>query len=132
MKTSASLSLLLLASTALAAPQTGFPPTSPVGGSGSSTENDVTNDAPCKDLTVIFARGTSEPGNVGSVAGPPFFQALQSAVGADKVALQGVDYSASLSGALEGGDPTGSSTMASLVGQVSLGFPLHTAMAMAL
>ncbi|MCJ1458959.1 hypothetical protein MMC28_009336 [Mycoblastus sanguinarius] len=114
MKTPPALFLLFLASASLAAPQTSSPP---IGGSGSSTENDVTNDAPCKALTVIFARGTSEPGNVGTVAGPPFFEALQSAVGANMVALQGVNYSASWDGAFEGGDPTGSSTMASLVGQ---------------
>ena len=121
MKTPPALFLLFLASASLAAPQTSSPP---IGGSGSSTENDVTNDAPCKALTVIFARGTSEPGNVGTVAGPPFFEALQSAVGANMVALQGVNYSASWDGAFEGGDPTGSSTMASLVGQVSFVKPL--------
>jgi len=30
----------------------------------------------CKPVTVIFARGTIELGNVGSLVGPPFFNAL--------------------------------------------------------
>lgn len=64
-------------------------------GSGSSTENGITDKGACTPLTVIFARGTSEGGNVGTVAGPPFFSALRDAVGADKVTVQGVDYPAS-------------------------------------
>lgn len=65
------------------------------GSSASSTANDVTDDAPCKELTVIFARGTSEPGNIGSVIGPPLLSALQSNLGASNVAYQGVPYPAS-------------------------------------
>ncbi|KAM0815334.1 putative Cutinase [Seiridium cardinale] len=68
----------------------------------------------CKGMTVIFARGTTEQGNVGSVAGPPFFQALSSMMGGD-IAVQGVDYPADIPGFLAGGDATGSKTMASLV-----------------
>ena len=60
----------------------------------SNTDNDITNGSPCKALTVIFARGTTESGNVGTLAGPPFFQALYNDLGAAKVALQGVDYPA--------------------------------------
>jgi cutinase len=66
----------------------------------------------CTKYTVIFARGTTEPGNVGILVGPPFFQALQSLVGSSAVTIQGVnDYSASIDGYLEGGDPTGSAEM---------------------
>ncbi|KAL8741489.1 MAG: hypothetical protein Q9190_005911 [Brigantiaea leucoxantha] len=83
---------------------------------GGGTENDVTNQAPCKPLTVIFARGTSEGGNVGSVAGPPFFKALDSAL-PNQVNVQGVAYAATWNGAFSGGDAAGSQTMASLVGQ---------------
>lgn len=64
-------------------------------GSGSNTANDVTNKAACKAITVIFARGTGESGNIGSVIGPPLLKALQSKVGAGKVAYQGVPYAAS-------------------------------------
>ena len=63
-------------------------------------------------MTVIFARGTTEPGNVGLVTtGPHFFDALTTMLGAKSVDVQGVEYSASIEGFLEGGDPVGSQTM---------------------
>jgi hypothetical protein len=62
-------------------------------------------------MTVIFARGTTEPGNVGLLAGPPFFDALSTMVGEGQVAVQGVDYPASIEGFLEGGDKAGSQEM---------------------
>lgn len=65
-------------------------------GGGSSTENGITDGGACTPLTVIFARGTSEAGNVGSVAGPPMFAALRQALGQDQVTVQGVDYPASI------------------------------------
>lgn len=65
----------------------------------------------CGPVTVIFARGTTEPGNVGVVAGPPFFDALEAIVGAGNVVLQGVDYPASIEGFLQGGDSGGAQTM---------------------
>ncbi|KAK8086625.1 cutinase [Apiospora phragmitis] len=70
----------------------------------------------CKGMTVIFARGTTEAGNVGSVAGPPFFQALSKMVNGD-LAVQGVDYPADIPGFLAGGDKDGSAKMAQLVQQ---------------
>jgi cutinase len=72
-------------------------PTPVVVRQSSTTENGLTTDA-CKALTVIFARGTDEPGNVGDVAGPPFFSALRSDLGTDKVTVQGVDYGATVLG----------------------------------
>jgi len=81
----------------------------------SDEANDLLDGSPCKDLTLIFARGTTEPGNMGIIVGPPFADALISDLGADRVAVQGVDYPASIAGFLEGGDPTGSQTTASLV-----------------
>lgn len=65
----------------------------------------------CVAMTVIFARGTTEPGNVGLVAGPPFFDALTAMLGNNAVDVQGVDYPSSIEGFLEGGDPQGSQTM---------------------
>ena len=60
------------------------------------TANDVTNGI-CAPLTVIFARGTGESGNIGTVIGPPLFKALSSDL--DKnVALQGVNYAADIAG----------------------------------
>jgi len=85
----------------------------------SNTENMLTDGTPCRAVTLIFARGTTETGNVGTFAGPPFFQALANDIGASNLAVQGVDYPADIPGFLEGGDPGGSATMASLVSQAA-------------
>ncbi|EGU80086.1 hypothetical protein FOPG_01419 [Fusarium oxysporum f. sp. conglutinans race 2 54008] len=83
------------------------------GGFGGSTQNGLSGD--CKDVTVIFARGTTEMGNVGTAAGPPFFQALAQQLGSDKLAVQGVEYAASVGGIMQMGDQAGSQKMVSLV-----------------
>ena len=83
---------------------------------GGSTRNDLV-DGECKDVTVIFARGTTELGNVGSLAGPPFFNALEEALGDDMVAVQGVDYPADIPGYLAGGSKEGAETMAGHVSE---------------
>lgn len=57
-----------------------------------TTENDLTRNAACADITVVFARGTTEPGNVGLVTGPPFFDALKEQLGGRSLAVQGVEY----------------------------------------
>lgn len=76
-----------------------------------TTQQDL-DDGTCGDVLVIFARGTQEPGNVGALVGPPFFKALEGAVGSSHtVAVQGVDYEATVSDYLEGGDPEGSQKM---------------------
>jgi len=81
-----------------------------------TTYNDLTGS--CKEYTVVFARGTTEPGNVGILVGPPFFDALRTQFGSANVAVQGVnDYSASIAGYLEGGDPVGSQEMADQIQQ---------------
>ncbi|TKX25205.1 cutinase-like protein 3 [Elsinoe australis] len=84
------------------------------GYSGGSTASDVTNGA-CAPLTVIFARGTSETGTVGTVVGPPLFSALKSKLNGN-VALQGVSYPASAAGNANLGQD-GGPTMAKLANQ---------------
>ena len=80
------------------------------------TSNDLSG--PCKNLTLIFARGTSEEGNLGGIVGPPFIQALKDLVGTEQLAVQGVnDYPADVEGFNEGGSPSGSRNMAKLIGQ---------------
>ena len=71
----------------------------------------------CKTVTVIFARGTVELGNVGSLAGPPFFNALGAAIGNQNVGVQGVPYPATIEGYLLGGDAAGGTTLAALTQQ---------------
>jgi cutinase len=77
----------------------------------------------CKPVTIIFARGTSELGNVGSLAGPPFFNALGAIIGNDKIAVQGVNYPASIPGYLVGGSPIGSDVFAAVLSQAAAKCP---------
>lgn len=78
----------------------------------STTESDL-DEGRCGDVVVIFARGTTEPGNVGALAGPPLVDALRQSMGTmgRTVAVQGVDYPASFTGYLQGGDKAGSRQM---------------------
>jgi hypothetical protein len=89
---------------------------------GDSTQNDVVNGV-CKQMTVLFARGTTEGGNMGTLAGPPFVQAIGQMMGAGNVAVQGIDYPADIPGFLAGGDAGGSQLMAQMVGQVMAACP---------
>jgi cutinase len=67
---------------------------------------------PCTEYTLVFARGTTEPGNVGILVGPPFITALKSLVGDSALTVQGVNnYGATIDQYLEGGDPVGSVEM---------------------
>ncbi|KAJ6558294.1 carbohydrate esterase family 5 protein [Mycena capillaripes] len=71
----------------------------------------------CKDVAVIFARGTFDSGNMGVWVGPQFKAALESQI--DSLAFQGVDasaYPATLSSYLaEGGSDSGAQSLASTV-----------------
>lgn len=76
-----------------------------------TTYNDLTN-GDCGDVTLIFARGTNEPGNVGALVGPEFYAALKEALGSSTLVFQGVnDYDASVVEYLEGGSTTAGSDM---------------------
>jgi cutinase len=67
----------------------------PQGSGGGSSENGVKNKNCCTDVTVIFARGTGESGNMGTISGPPMVKSLRAKLGAGRVTVQGVDYPAS-------------------------------------
>lgn len=80
----------------------------------------------CRPITVIYARGTSQAGNVGEAnsEGPTFFNALAAAVGGtSRLAIQGVTYSASVLGFLAGGDAVGATTMYNLINRAVLKCP---------
>ncbi|ESZ98878.1 hypothetical protein SBOR_0736 [Sclerotinia borealis F-4128] len=87
-----------------------------------TTENGLSTDA-CKPVIMIFARGTNEDGNVGTIAGPPLFTDLRAALTTAKISVQGVAYSANVFGYLAGGDTEGSKTLASLTNQASTKCP---------
>jgi cutinase len=61
-------------------------------------------DGGCRDVIMIFARGSTEIGDMGTVVGPPTGNGLKDRFGADRVAVEGVEYAALLStNALPGG-----------------------------
>lgn len=63
-------------------------------------------------VTVIFARGTGETGNIGSVVGPSLKSNLNSQIQGG-VAFQGVDYPADAAGNVPGGQGQGTSAFQS-------------------
>ncbi|CAN9442652.1 unnamed protein product [Alternaria alternata] len=72
--------------------------------------NRLTDGTTCRPITVIYARGTTQAGNVGEAGseGPTFFDALASRVGGiSRLAIQGVNYPANVVGFLAGGDAAG-------------------------
>ncbi|KIW05457.1 uncharacterized protein PV09_03346 [Verruconis gallopava] len=91
-----------------------------------STASDVENGV-CRPITLIFARGTTEPGNMGTVVGPPLADGMIQAFGANNVAVQGVNYPADIAGAISGAtDPqgaTGSKNMAMFSQKVATACP---------
>ncbi|KAI3323659.1 carbohydrate esterase family 5 protein [Xylariaceae sp. AK1471] len=81
-----------------------------------TTANDYLNGG-CKDVIFFFARGSTQAGNVGDQPGPQTADGLIKALGASKVAIQGVTYGASLlTNVLPGGcDPTEAKNFATLL-----------------
>jgi|SRR5690242_4130251 len=89
---------------------------------GGDTYNQLTDGTACRPITVIYARGTTQEGNVGSPdsEGPTFFNALAGRLGGvNRLAIQGVTYSANVFGFLAGGDSAGATTMFNLINTVS-------------
>ncbi|KAK2013103.1 cutinase [Colletotrichum eremochloae] len=70
----------------------------------------------CPNIAVIYARGTNEPGNVGFLTGPPFFDALKTYVnGTGTLSIQGVNqYPAEPAGFFAGGSTTGATAAAQM------------------
>ncbi|KAH6954154.1 hypothetical protein HG530_015142 [Fusarium avenaceum] len=87
----------------------------------SSSYNQLTDGTPCRPVTVVYARGTTQAGNVGDPAavGPILFNNLASRIGLNNLAIQGVTYPANVAGFLAGGDAAGSKTMADLIARAA-------------
>lgn len=87
--------------------------------------NELVDGTACRAVTVLYARGTSQQGNIGvsTDVGPMFLDDLANLVGADNLAAQGVNYSATVEGFEEGGDPAGSELMAELTALVGCCVP---------
>ncbi|KAF8147578.1 cutinase [Crassisporium funariophilum] len=81
----------------------------------SSNVVDIEARQSCSDVFVYFARGTTETPTLGSVIGPGFRTALQSALRGKSMTYEGIDYPANIAGYLAGGDQGGGRTMADKV-----------------
>jgi cutinase len=58
---------------------------------GADTRDQLTSGTtPCRAITILYARGTMEPGNVGGETGQQFFRAVAETVGPQNLAVQGV------------------------------------------
>lgn len=79
-----------------------------LGGTVGMIANEFTRGG-CKPIIFIFARGSTETGNMGLICGPPTANNLKRTFGASNVAVEGVDYAALLTTNFlpSGGDPLG-------------------------
>lgn len=84
------------------------------------TAHDFT-DHGCRDVVMLFARGSLEAGNLGTICGPAIAQCLKDQFGADRVAVEGIEYKALLeTNHLPGGaDPDGVGEMKRLIANVT-------------
>lgn len=78
---------------------------------GGVNQSDIETDKSCAQMTIIFARGTNEPGNMGVFAGPQLVQAVKNAMPGASVNVQGVAYTATIQGYLAGGGTDGTTSM---------------------
>ncbi len=62
-----------------------------LGGFGGTSQNDLAGNFACKKIALIFARGTTEPGNMGLLVGPNLARAMKQAYQND-VLVKGIDY----------------------------------------
>lgn len=82
------------------------------------TYNQLTDGTACRPISVLYARGTNGAGNVGEAGseGPSFFNAIAARVGGiSRLAIQGVNYPATVLGFLAGGDAQGTTTLFNLI-----------------
>ncbi|KAJ4392225.1 hypothetical protein N0V93_005850 [Gnomoniopsis smithogilvyi] len=89
------------------------------------TRSDLVDDS-CGDVMVIFARGTGEPGNIGALVAPAFYDELVSAMDGKTVSMQGVNssaYPAVVADYFTGGSESGAEAMASYVNQSLVSCP---------
>lgn len=84
---------------------------------GGSSEEDGLDNA-CQPVTLIFARGTTEVSNMGTVVGPGLTTDTESAL-SNKVNVQGVDYAADAAGIAEESTGTGGAGTQAMVADVT-------------
>jgi cutinase len=92
------------------------------------TYNQLTDGTPCRNVTMIYARGSRQAGNVGKAnnTGPALFNSLADRIGLENLAVQGVTYKARRRDFIfKGGCNEGSKTMAKLINQVRQNTKTH-------
>ncbi|KLU92247.1 cutinase [Magnaporthiopsis poae ATCC 64411] len=89
------------------------------------TEANEFKNGPCRDIVLLFARGSTQDGNMGQQPGPDLANAMKAKFGADRVAAQGMSYAAILAGNLAEGGATSmeSSDFADLIKDVAVKCP---------
>ncbi|EKJ79092.1 hypothetical protein FPSE_00693 [Fusarium pseudograminearum CS3096] len=109
------LCLLTLASLAMAFDQSARQSKRQLSGRVRSTANEFKDDG-CNDIIFVWARGSTEIGNMGTIVGPDVANNLKDAF-PGQVAVQGVDYAALLSTNFVpgGADPVGIREMESIL-----------------
>lgn len=75
-------------------------------GLSSSSANDIKSSLPCLPNVLLFARGTTEPGNIGSVVGPDLRTQIN-ALAPGQFLFQGLDYPANVQGNFDLGRAAG-------------------------
>ncbi|OHF01479.1 cutinase [Colletotrichum orchidophilum] len=95
------------------------------GTTGMPLLGNTTRAVTCPDVAVLYARGTNEPGNVGFLTGPPFFDALRTYMnGTGSIAIQGVNsYPAQPAGFFAGGSATGAAFAAQVASRTLASCP---------
>jgi len=81
-----------------------------------STSNDFSS-SKCWDILLVFARGSTEIGNMGTIIGPPLANDLRAKFPSGSIGVQGVNYAALLTTNFipTGGDPQGEADMANTI-----------------
>ncbi|KAI2776011.1 carbohydrate esterase family 5 protein [Daldinia loculata] len=79
----------------------------------------------CRDVIFIYARGSTQDGNIGEDPGPQTIDQLKAALGTNAIAAQGVDYPALLIDNLRTGgcDPEDADNMRALITQAATQCP---------
>ncbi|KAF4443803.1 cutinase [Fusarium acutatum] len=89
------------------------------------TYNQLTDGTPCRNVTMIYARGVGAKGNVGAVndTGPIIFNSLAELIGPQNLAVAGVNYKATVGAVLQKGPKPGGRAMSELVNRAATQCP---------